>query len=72
MLVIYEAVEGMTKTAKGAIRLPYDDLSAYDAFEVLAPGLLFGFRKVYSVFLRIFTDAKAFLHLKQDFNFPEK
>ena len=38
MLVIYEAVEGMTKTAKGAIRLPYDDLSAYDAFEVLAPG----------------------------------
>ena len=40
MLVIYEAVEGMTKTAKGAIRLPYDDLSAYDAFEVLAPGLL--------------------------------
>ena len=37
MLVIYEAVEGMTKTAKGAIRLPYDDLSAYDAFEVLAP-----------------------------------
>ena len=37
MLVIYEAVEGMTKTAKGTIRLPYDHLSAYDAFEVLAP-----------------------------------
>ena len=37
MLVIYEAVEGMTKIAKGAIRLPYDQLSAYDAFEVLAP-----------------------------------
>ena len=31
MLVIYEAVEGMTKTAKGTIRLPYDHLSAYDA-----------------------------------------
>ena len=40
MLVIYEAVEGMTKTAKGAIRLPYDHLSANDAFEVLAPGSL--------------------------------
>ena len=39
MLVIYEAVEGMTKTAKGTIRLPYDHLSAYDAFEVLVPGL---------------------------------
>ena len=31
---------GMTKTAKGAIRLPYDHLNAYDAFEVLAPGTL--------------------------------
>ena len=38
MLVIYEAVKGMTKIAKGAIRLPYDHLSANDAFEVLAPG----------------------------------
>ena len=27
----------MTKTAKGTIRLPYDHLNAYDAFEVMAP-----------------------------------
>ena len=27
----------MTKNVKGVIRLPYDHLSAYDAFEVLAP-----------------------------------
>ena len=38
MLVTYETVEGMAKVVKGAIRLFYDHLSAYYAFEVLNLG----------------------------------
>ena len=43
----------MTKTAKGAIRLPYDHLSANDAFEVLAPGLQYHLKAKIYLKLRI-------------------